>query len=346
MARGLLLINLGTPDSPKAGDVRRYLREFLSDPRVLDINSLGRWLLLNLVILPRRPAESGRAYEKIWTDRGSPLRFHSQDLTAKVQERLGDEWMVELAMRYQNPSIASVLARFRDAGVDDIVVFPLFPQYSSAANGSAIEKVFVEAAKQWSVPNLSFVPPFYDHPTFLHAFTRVARQVLVGMDPDRVLFSFHGLPERHVRKAEANPGTHCLKSDDCCATITHANRNCYRAQCFATARGLAQQLNLPADSWEVAFQSRLGRDPWIRPYSDERVVEMAKNGTKKLAVLCPAFVADCLETIEEIGIRAKDDFEKNGGQELRLVPSLNAEDVWADAVVELATSTPAALSTR
>ena len=337
---GLLLLNLGTPKSPKPQDVRPYLREFLSDPRVIDIGAWQRWLLLNLVILPFRPKTSGEAYDKIWTERGSPLLFHTNDLAEKVGRRLGDGVVVEVAMRYGNPSIASALARFKAAAVDRIVVFPLYPQYSSAATGSSIEKVAVEAARAWNMPYLQFVPPFYEHGAFIDACLAVARPVMSEAAWEKVLFSFHGLPERHCVKSD-DTGAHCLRRDDCCDRIVEANRNCYRAQCFATARALAHGLGVSEDRRIVCFQSRLGRTPWIRPYTDEVVVDLARSGVKRAVILSSAFVADCLETIEELGIRAADSFKAAGGQTLRLVPSVNATDAWADGVVTLARETSA-----
>lgn len=334
---GLLLINLGTPDAPRPRDVRRYLEEFLSDPRVLDINPWLRRFLLYCVILPKRPKESAEAYETIWTERGSPLLFHGLDLVEKVASRVDSSVHVELAMRYQSPSIASRLDAFQQAGIDRIVAFPLFPQYSSAAWGSAVEKLFVEANRRWDVPAIQVVPPYYDHPAFIESIARVAAPVLEELQPDRVVLSYHGVPERHVKKSDATggvAGSHCLVKRDCCAAISDANRNCYRAQCFATSRALAARLDLEA--YDVTFQSRLGRDPWIRPYTDEHLTELAQQGVKRVAILSPAFVADCLETIEELGIRAVEDFRAAGGEELRLVPSLNAEDHWADAVVQIA----------
>jgi ferrochelatase len=332
---GFLLVNLGTPLGPDVPSVRRYLRQFLSDPRVIDIPAPARWALLNLIILPTRPPKSAEAYEKVWTDRGSPLLFHSQDLRDKVQARLGDSVQVELGMRYQEPSLAGALQRFSAAGVDRIIMLPLFPQYSSAAWGSAVQEAYEVAARLWNVPSITTVPPFYDHPAFIHAFAEVARPVLDAHDPDVVLLSYHGLPERHCTKSDESGGKHCLASAGCCDAIVWANRYCYRAQCMATSRLLTQALGLGPADHEVTFQSRLGRTPWIRPYTDVRIVELAKAGKKRAVVLSPAFVADCLETLEEIALRLRDDFLAHGGEELVLVPSLNATDPWVDAVVQL-----------
>jgi len=333
--KGLLLVNLGSPDEPTAPAVRRYLREFLSDPRVIDIHAAGRWLLLNLVILPFRPAKSAAAYRKVWLDDGSPLLVNSRALEREVRSRLGAGWKVELAMRYGKPSIADGLARLNAAAVDDIVVLPLYPQYAASSTGSTLEEVFDRSGERWVVPNLAIVPPFYDDAGYLDAFAAVGKPVLAADTYDHVLFSFHGLPERQVVKTDETGG-HCLKSASCCDAIVPANRNCYRAQCYATARQLAGRLGLGAEGYGVSFQSRLGRTPWIRPYTDIVLPELAKKGKKRLAIFCPAFVADCLETLEEIGIRAREQWEGLGGERLTLVPSLNAVPEWSHAVAELA----------
>lgn len=332
--QGLLLINLGTPDEPTTPAVRRYLREFLGDPRVLDINAVGRAALLNLVILPRRPAKSAAAYRTIWdAKRGSPLLYHSQDLAAGVAAKLGDGWRVELAMRYGTPSIADGLTALEKAQVDRIVVLPLFPQYASSSTGTAVARVMELAAERWNVPALDFVPAFFDDAGFLSAFEQVAKPVLAETKPDHVMFSFHGLPVRQIQKTDPD-NTHCFKSDRCCDSLT--NPNCYRAQSFATAHSLASKLAIPKDQYTVCFQSRLGRTPWIQPYTDVLLDELPKKGVKKLAVMCPAFVADCLETIEEIGMRAKEQWHAAGGEELTLIPSLNATQPWIDAVAAIA----------
>jgi ferrochelatase len=332
---GLLLCNLGTPDHPSSASVRRYLRQFLSDPRVLDINPIGRWALLHLIILPLRSRKSAAAYRKIWGERGSPLLWHCEDLVAAVRERLGPDWAVELGMRYQNPSIARALEKLRSAGVERVVVFPLYPQYAVSSTGSTVAELFRIAAEPWSPPSLTFVGPFYDDPGFIDALATVGSPVLKAEQPDHVLLSFHGLPERHMRKTDPT-GRHCLSQSDCCDRIGPENRACYRAQCFATARALAKRLALPEGSWSVSFQSRLGRTPWIHPYTDVVITRLAAEGKKRLVVFSPAFVADCLETLEEIAIRAKEQFVAAGGERLTLVPSLNATPVWVDTVVALA----------
>ena len=334
--RGLLLVNLGTPDAPTPKAVRRYLKEFLSDPRVIDINPVGRALLLQLVILPFRSGQSAKLYKNIWTDEGSPLLLHSQALRDKVEAKLDDTWTVELAMRYGNPNIPDALDRLQAAGCDQIVVFALYPQSASSSSGSTVERVYDDAKSRWNVPLFQVVPAFYDEPEYIATFADLGRPLLESKSPDHVVFSFHGLPERHMLKGDVS-GKHCLKSDGCCDEITEANRGCYRAQCYSSAKKIAAALSLEEGTWTVCFQSRLGRTPWIKPYFDQVLPELAEVGAKKLLVYSPAFVADCLETLEEIGIRAKEQWDELGGEEITLVPSLNSEERWVDCVVDLAT---------
>ncbi|MFY0565058.1 ferrochelatase [Archangium lansingense] len=335
MARkGLLLVNLGTPDAPETGPVRRYLREFLSDPRVLDINPVGRWFLLNFAILPFRSPKSAHAYRTIWMEQGSPLMVHSTALTVAVAGRLAGDYEVELAMRYGNPSLPDAVARLRAKGVSDFTVLPLYPQEAASSSASSLARTYEVLSEPWDVPNVRAVPAFHSHPAFLDAFTEVARPVISEARADHVLFSFHGVPERHIRKSDPS-GRHCLDSKGCCDVLTEANRHCYRAQCFATARGLASKLGLGPEGWSVSFQSRLGRTPWVKPYTDVVLPELAARGVKRLAVMCPAFVADCLETVEEVAIRGRDQFLASGGESLTLVPSLNSHPAWVDAVVRL-----------
>jgi ferrochelatase len=331
----LLLVNLGTPDGPTASSVRSYLREFLMDPRVIDVPFLQRWLIVHLFILPFRPRKSAEAYAKIWTPEGSPLLVHGRTLAAKVRERLGDTATVALAMRYGKPSIGSVLRELSGAGVDRIVVFPLYPQYSEATTGSSLDKVVGEAERLGLARRLEIVPPFYDHEAFIDAFASVTRLRIENVKPERVFLSFHGLPERQILRGDRR-GNHCLRRPDCCDEIGEVNRDCYRAQCFATARRLAEKLDLPGDRYEVCFQSRLGRAEWIRPYTDEVLAAAARDGARRALILSPAFVADCLETLEELGIRGAEIWREHGGESLELVPCPNANDDWADAVVRIA----------
>jgi ferrochelatase len=332
---GLLLVNLGTPDSPGTADVRRYLREFLLDERVIDIAAWKRRLIVHLFILPFRPRQSAEAYRTIWTAEGSPLLIHGQELARKVQRRLGDAVQVELAMRYGNPSLPRALQRFRRANIRRIVVFPLYPQYSSATTGSTVQRVFEESGRLWNTPHLQVVPPFYDHPGFVESWVETARPVIERVRPEKVFLSFHGLPERQVLKGD-DSGTHCLRSEDCCARVTEVNRDCYRAQCYATARAIGQRLGLDEDRRVVCFQSRLGREPWIRPYTDEQLAEHAASGCRRAVIMSPAFVADCLETLEELGIRGAETWREHGGETLELIPAPNASDRWADALVAIA----------
>lgn len=340
---GLLLINVGTPDEPTPQAVRRYLREFLGDGRVIDIHPLARALLLNLVILPFRPRRSAAAYRKVWTAQGSPLLAFSQDLVAALSVRLGAGWLVRLGMRYGRPSIASAIGELLAAGCERLVVLPLYPQQASSSTGTAVEAVFAALQSRQSPPPLSVLSPFFDDPGFLSVLAAHGRPILEKEQPDHVLFSFHGLPERQIRKADAercrDEGSaaqpHCLQQASCCEKLGPQNRSCYRAQSFATAHKLAAMLQLPAERYSICFQSRLGRTPWIRPFTDEVLLSLAKAGKRRLVVFCPAFVTDCLETLEEIAIRAREDFLAAGGQSLTLVPALNADPAWADALVAL-----------
>ena len=332
--QGVLLINLGTPDAPETGPVRRYLREFLSDPRVLDISPVGRAALLYGVILPFRPQRSAEAYRKIWMPQGSPLLVYGNALRDRLLDALGPGWAVELGMRYGRPSLRSALEKLRARGARELTVVPLYPQYASSSTGSSLERVYQLVGEAWNVESLRVLPPFYDRPAFLDAFAEVGRPVLAEARPEHVLFSFHGLPERQVKKSDPT-GAHCLARPDCCDVQVPANRWCYRMQCFFTARALAQRLGLEAGKWTVTFQSRLGRTPWVRPYTDVVIPELARAGVKRLAVFCPAFVADCLETLEEIGIRGRDQFLSCGGEALTLVPSLNAHPSWVRGLTKM-----------
>ncbi len=341
MKTGILLINLGSPDAPTAEKVRPYLRQFLSDPRVLDINPIVRTLILNLFILPFRPAKSAHAYSQIWTKEGSPLINYGKSLTKKVQSILdqseSNRYSVKLAMRYGNPSIEKAIKEFDKEGIIDITVLPLFPQYASASTGSALEEVYRVSSKLWNIPHIKVVDPFYNNEKFISNFAETFTSQTTGKTFDHYLFSYHGLPERHVKKSDLTQGKFCLQSDNCCSKMTFENQHCYRAQCFETTRLLAEKLNIPKEKWSISFQSRLGSDPWIKPWTDFVIPELPKKGIKSLAIFSTAFVADCLETLEEIGIRAKEDFIKAGGESCQLIYSLNDNDSWAETVAELTT---------
>ena len=301
---------------------------------MIDTNIVSRALLVYGAILPFRPRRSALQYRTIWTDRGSPLLFHGLDLRAALAQKLGPAGggEVRLAMRYGNPSIPAGLDALAQHGVNRIVVVPLYPQYASSSTGSTLDAVYAWARGRTTAPALTVVPAFYAHEGFLDPFAAIARPATEGAE--HVLMSFHGLPERQVR-ATNHSGSHCLASPDCCTAIGAANRDCYRAQCYATARELAVRLDLPADRWSVAFQSRLGRTPWIPPFTDVVLPELRKRGIERIAVLCPSFVADCLETLEEIGVRAREQWKGLGGGSLALAPSLNAHPRWVEGLARI-----------
>lgn len=327
---GVLLVNLGTPDAPRPREVRRYLREFLGDPRVLDMPAVLRWLLLEGVILPFRPRRTARAYSLIWSDRGSPLLVHGLALREALREHLGPAHAVEIGMRYGQPGIAKAVDALLAAGASQLQVLPLFPQYSQAATGSALARVReVVAARAPELP-VWIRESFYDDPGFVAAWQAVAAPVLEAFEADHVLMSFHGVPERQIRSGDDQG--HCLTREDCCASSEAARRGCYRAQCFASAEALRVALGLTPERSSLGFQSRLGPAAWIRPHTDRLLPELWAAGVRRLAVLCPAFSADNLETLEEIGIRAAASWRQLGGEDFLLVPCLNAHPAWVAAV--------------
>ena len=330
---GVLLVNTGSPDAPETAPTRRYLRQFLSDPRVIDIAAWKRRLLLELVILPFRPKKSAHAYQQIWTAQGSPLIANSRAFCEALKTALpGME--IEIGMAYGNPSVPRAIDTLLARKVSRVLVAPMFPQYASATFGSVLEAVYGYCAHNENVPRLTTLPPFYRDEGFLDAWAENARAQLDAFKPDHILFSYHGLPERQIRKSDPT-GRHCLRDGDCCERYLDGNPDCYRAHCFATTRGIVERLGIAKDMHTVAFQSKLGRDPWLQPAADVVLVEKAKSGVKRLAVLSPAFVADCLETIEELGLRGKEDFIAHGGTDFLLVPSLNAHPAWVRAFAGL-----------
>lgn len=330
---GVLLVNLGTPDSTSTGDVRKYLREFLMDGRVIDIPFIPRWMLVNLIIAPFRAPKSAAEYRKLWTDRGSPLLFHTVDLKEKLVEKLdSSEYVVSMGMRYQSPSIESALEELMKKKVKKIIVVPLFPQYASATNGSVIDRV-MEIARGWQIiPEITFVSNFIDHPLFLKAWKELGQEMMEKKKYERFLFSYHGLPERQIKKGSVD--NYC-QLGACCNKYSSSNQFCYRAQCFQTTRMIAAELGLPEDKVDTCFQSRLGKDPWVQPYTEDMIKKLSSEGVKNVLVFSPAFVADCLETTVEVGQEYKEQFEEQGGDHWDLVPSLNSEDTWVDCLVDL-----------
>jgi ferrochelatase len=336
MKQGVLLVSLGTPNSCSVKDVRKYLTEFLMDARVLDINTILRFILVKGIIAPFRSRKSRILYRKIWSSQtGSPLRHYSLVQQYLLQEALGPAYQVELAMRYQNPSIAHALEKLKKANVESIQVVPLFPQYASATTGSVFETV-MKQLEQWpTIPNLSFVNSFHDNEWLIEAFAQNGAEHQPE-SYDHILFSFHGLPQRQLINSDHNQ-QHCGKKEGCCKTYNSDNKYCYAAQCYHTAALIAQRLDIPSERYSVCFQSRLENDPWVQPYTAATISDLAKAGKKRLLVFCPAFVADCLETLYEIAIEYDELFKAAGGEHLQLVESLNASPLFINALKEIAT---------
>lgn len=334
--KGVLIVNLGTPDSPSVSDVRKYLDEFLMDGRVIDISRLGRTLLVKGIIVPFRGPKSAKTYQKIWTANGSPLMYYSARVAELLQEKLGDAYHVELGMRYQNPSIASALEKLKNASVGSIKVIALFPQYASATTGSVHEKV-MEIVRTWqTIPDISFVNSFHDHELVIDTFAENGAKYN-PQDYDHILFSFHGLPQRQLVKGDDSK-SHCLQSPDCCARLTSVNKFCYSAQSYDTARLIAEKLDIPREKYTVTFQSRLGKEPWAQPYTSDVIHNLAQKGAKRILVFCPAFVADCLETIYEIAEEYNEEFKELGGEKVQLVESLNENPKWIEALARIASA--------
>jgi ferrochelatase len=326
MKRGLLLINLGTPDAPAVPAVRRYLREFLSDPRVIDLPSLVRYILLYCFILPFRPQQSTHAYQRIWTEQGSPLLTNSMALAATVAKRLQATHSVVLGMRYGQPSLTHALAQLADC--DEITILPLFPHYASATTGSCIEWIMRYFSTKPIFPHLHIIRDFYQHPAFIQAVSEQIKPYIPNHD--YILFSYHGVPVRHLNKIGCNPI--CTET---CPTPTSGRAACYRAQCVHTTQLIADELQLKPRQFGYSFQSRLGKTAWITPYTDHLLPLLAKSGIKKLAIVCPSFSVDCLETLEEIGMQAKEQWLSLGGEAFSLIPCVNDSPLFVEAIVSL-----------
>jgi ferrochelatase len=327
---GVLLINVGTPDSPAVGDVRKYLSQFLNDPRVIDIPWIARKLLVNAIIVPFRAPKSAKLYKQMWTPEGSPLLIHSRNFGVKLQEQLGDDYMVEIAMRYQSPSVESALEKLRKANLKKIIVLPMYPHYASSSTGTCIERVMEITSKWWVIPEMVFINQFYDMPGYVDSFVARANQFDLTTF-DHILFSYHGLPVRQVDKVYDDG---LCADHDCELGITDENKFCYKATCYETTKQIAAKLNLNPNQYTVAFQSRLDQK-WLEPFSDKVVEQKAKEGIKRMLVFSPAFVADCLETLIEIGVEYQDIFHEHGGDKIQLVPSLNDHPSWVASVADL-----------
>jgi len=330
---GVLLVNLGTPDSPEVNDVKKYLDQFLMDERVIDINAFKRTLLVKGIIVPFRSPKTSKLYKEIWDENGSPLLYYSRIQTALLQEKLGDKFHVELAMRYQNPSILSALEKMKAGLVDSIKVIPMFPQYASASTGSVIQSVMEIISKWATVPPISFVNSFHDNELMIETFADNAAKY----DPasyDHILFSFHGLPERQLLKCD-HTGHYCLKKDGCCDNFNDINKYCYSAQGHHTASLIAAKLGIGRENYTVCFQSRLGKEPWVQPYTTDVLKRLASEGKKRLLVFSPAFVADCLETLYEITVEYHEEFRALGGEHVQLVESLNDNPKFIEALANM-----------
>jgi protoporphyrin/coproporphyrin ferrochelatase len=329
---GVLILNLGTPDSPNVGDVRKYLREFLMDWRVIDIPFVQRWALVNLIIAPFRAFKSSKVYKQLWTKQGSPLKIYGEEVVQMLQTSLGESYKVVLGMRYQSPSTKTALEELKNIGLEKIIVFPLYPQYASASTGSSIEEV-MKVMKDWEViPNIEIISQFPDEEKMVALFAKLGKQHLEKESFDHFLFTYHGLPERQIIKASCN--NYC-QLDKCCQSFNSQNRFCYRAQCFHTSRLLAKELGLTEEQYTVSFQSRLGKTPWIKPYTDEVIPRLVNQGHKKILAFSPSFVADCLETTIEIGEEYKELFEHCGGERWQMVESLNNHPDWISCLKDM-----------
>ena len=335
--KGVLLVQLGTPNAPSTPEVRKYLTEFLMDGRVLDIPALGRNLLVKGVIVPQRAAQSAETYATIWDEvNGSPLMYYSILQQKMLQEKLGDEYQVELAMRYQNPSIESVLKKMQGMYLESIKVIPLFPQYASATSGSVIDRV-MEIVRTWQyIPSISFVGNYCEDDLMIETYAEHGKRHDIASF-DHIMFSYHGLPVRQLGKVDPSgklvcPDTGC----DTCKKET--NPFCYLSQCYATSRAIASKIGIPEERYTVCFQSRLGKTPWIQPYTSDSLHDLANKGVKRLLVFSPAFVSDCIETLDEIQVEYAEEFKELGGEEVVMVESLNDDPKWIQALKRLVLS--------
>jgi len=330
MKKGILLVNLGSPDSTKTKDVRKYLDEFLMDERVIDIPKWKRYLLIKGIILNTRPKKSAEAYKKIWTKEGSPLVVISEQFAKKVAQHI--DIPVALGMRYGSMSIEKGIAELESKNVDEILLVPLYPHFAMSSFETVIEKAKEINRKSYPTIKMDILPAFYNNPDYIKVMSTNIKQHLNDFNYDHILFSYHGIPERHILKSDPTK-SHCKIDGTCCDTPSKAHRTCYRHQCFETTKLIVKTLGLKEGTYSNSFQSRLLKDPWLKPYTDFEFDRLAKEGTKNIAVITPAFVADCLETLEEIAMRGKEDFIKAGGKNFKYIPCLNDNDDWVMTMV-------------
>jgi ferrochelatase len=329
----VLLINLGSPESPTTKDLKPYLTEFLMDERVIDVPLWLRTILVKGIIVPFRAPKSAAKYKSIWTNEGSPLVVHTKNQCGLLKEQMNAP--VYYSMRYGNPSTQTVLQLMHDENplLTEIIVLPLYPHYAMSSYETAVEQVKHFHTMNRYKTRLNIIPAFYNHPSYIHALSESVRPFLTEK-ADYVLFSYHGIPERHVKKTDCT-GTHCLQSPDCCELDSPAHDYCYRHQVITTTNLVAKELNLQTGQFGFSFQSRLGRDAWLKPFTVEQLKDFPKQGIKRLLILCPAFVSDCLETLEEISIEGKEIFLTNGGEYFNMIPALNEEALWINCMNEL-----------
>ncbi len=331
MKKGILLVNLGSPDSTKIKDVRKYLDEFLMDERVIDIPYWKRFLLIKGIVLNTRPKKSAAAYKKIWWDEGSPLVVISERFKEKVAQKL--HIPVALGMRYGSLSIKKGIQELVDQGVEEILLVPLYPHYAMSSYETVVEKAKQVNRDEFPNIKMDILPVFYNNKDYIKALAANIKRHLEGFDYDHVLFSYHGIPERHIYKSDTTK-SHCKIDGSCCETASKAHRTCYRHQCFETTKAVVKELELDEGSYSNSFQSRLLKDPWLKPYTDFELEKFPKEGKKKLAVITPAFVSDCLETLEEIAMEGKEEFLEAGGTEYKYIPCLNDNDEWVEVMVD------------
>ena len=331
MSKGVLLVNLGSPDSPEPKDVKKYLGEFLMDERVIDVPLWARNLLVKGIILNTRPKQSAKAYKKIWWENGSPLIVLSEQLQEKVQEQV--EYPVALAMRYGSMTIKKGLQELVDKGVEEVFLIPLYPQFAMATTETIL--VLAEEIRAEHFPNLkiSDLPAFYNNNDYITVLANSIKEDLKDKPYEHLLFSYHGVPERHIRKSDITK-SHCKIDGSCCATPSKAHEFCYRHQCKEVTRLVAEKLNLEPETYSTSFQSRLGFDPWLQPYTDRTIERLGKSGIKNMAIVTPAFVSDCLETLEEIAMEGEELFHEVGGKNFRTVPCLNTNQDWVELLAD------------